>query len=77
MVLAARGWGHGGEFGKASEDRDVTEPDNDISVNQTSCATVDETVGSQEDDSLPGDEDGAGEAENGHETKVTLQRSSS
>lgn len=73
MVLAAGSRSHGDKFGETGEDGDVADPDDEVAIDDTSRATVGETLCCENKTGFPSDEDSAAEAENGHESKVALE----
>lgn len=72
VILAAGRRCHGEQFGKSSEDAEVADPDNDETVDDGGGTAIDETLSGQDERRLPGNENGATETQNGHETKVSL-----
>lgn len=72
MILPAGCRCHGDQLAHGGEDAEVASPDNEEAVDDTCGTAVVETLGEKNSDGLPGDENGAAEAEDGHEAKVTL-----
>ena len=75
VILTSRGRRHRNQFTHGRKNTKVTNPNNDETVNDTSCTTIVETLGEEHEDSFPCNEDGAREAKNREESEVALQPS--
>jgi hypothetical protein len=75
VILTSRSRRHRNQFTHGRKNTEVANPHNDETVNDTGCAAIVETLGEEDEDSFPGDEDGAREAKNRKESEVTLQPS--
>lgn len=73
MVLAARCRGHGGQLAHGGEDAEVADPDDEETVDDACGAAIVETLGEEDCDGFPSDEDGATEAKDRHKPEITLQ----
>lgn len=74
MVLTTGGWGDGDEFAERGEDAYVADPNEDEAVDETAWPAICQARGEVHESALPCYENGAAEAKNGQETKVSLQR---
>ena len=75
VILTSRGRRHRNQFTHGRKNTKVTNPHNDETVDDTSCAAIVETLGEEDENSFPGNEDGTREAKNRKESKVALQPS--
>lgn len=73
VVLSSGSRRHRDQLAHGSEDTEVTNPHDDETVDDTGCATVVETLGEENQDCFPGDQDSAAKAKNRQETKVALR----
>ena len=62
VILTSRGRRHRNQFTHGRKNTKVTNPNNDETVNNTGCTAIVETLGKENQNGFPGDEDGARKA---------------
>lgn len=75
VILSSRSRGHRNQFTHGRKNTKVANPHNDKAVNDTGRTAIVETLGEEDENGFPGDEDGTRKAKNRKESKVALQPS--
>jgi len=65
---------HRDQLAHGSKDTKVTDPNDKEAVDDTGCATIVETLGEENSDSFPSDENGTAKSQNRHGPKVALRK---